>query len=340
MKTDILIKSFNRAFYLDRCIESIFKNVENYNDIIVLDDGTPEKYIQKLKNKYPKVIFKFSGNSQEKSEKINANLPISGYEIPSKLWVNSVINATDYVLVIEDDVWFTNKIDLAIISSEMKIYNVHLTKLGWQGNVKYLYNFEENKIGEYLISQFSSKLFLSNEKIMSLLIENKYKLFSIFCRLGITNNKTINEYYNYSSILMGLYKKEFWLYTWKDSKGVARELDLLKNSVSWVYKNKKNKNLISRIPSEVLKTTYISSAIGDYRHHEVVFNMLKFNKVLNEAWYKNEIDIMKNYPKDFSQEYLYSFIKIEETEDLNKENYNLWCVEFQNQFINAGAQVD
>jgi len=46
---DILIKSFNRPYYLDRCLYSIYKFVKKTDfNIVVLDDGTPEKYLQKI----------------------------------------------------------------------------------------------------------------------------------------------------------------------------------------------------------------------------------------------------------------------------------------------------
>ena len=38
---DIIIKSFNRPYYLDRCILSILKNVKGDFKIKIVDDGTP-----------------------------------------------------------------------------------------------------------------------------------------------------------------------------------------------------------------------------------------------------------------------------------------------------------
>ncbi len=53
---DILIKSFNRPYYLDRCIQSVKKFVVNSDyKIIVLEDGTPAKYLNKIIEKHPEV---------------------------------------------------------------------------------------------------------------------------------------------------------------------------------------------------------------------------------------------------------------------------------------------
>ena len=46
---DIYIKSFNRPFLLHRCIASIFTFLQGFDaNIIVLDDGTPQKYLVKI----------------------------------------------------------------------------------------------------------------------------------------------------------------------------------------------------------------------------------------------------------------------------------------------------
>lgn len=119
MKVDIIIKSFNRAFYLDKVLFSIEKFVSGYNNIFILDDGTPDIYLSRIEEKYPFVKIIKSDNHLEKSEKIFSGQEIDGYKIPSNLWIDSVKKATEYVLVIEDDVWFTDSIDLSEISAEM-----------------------------------------------------------------------------------------------------------------------------------------------------------------------------------------------------------------------------
>jgi len=50
--THIIIKSFNRPYYLDRCLQSIYKFVKGNFKIIVLDDGTPGKYLNKSKKSF------------------------------------------------------------------------------------------------------------------------------------------------------------------------------------------------------------------------------------------------------------------------------------------------
>ena len=52
---DILIKSFDRPYYLDRCLKSIEMFVQGDYSIKILDDGTPPAYLEKILLKYPLV---------------------------------------------------------------------------------------------------------------------------------------------------------------------------------------------------------------------------------------------------------------------------------------------
>ena len=45
---DIIIKSYNRPYYLHRCLQSIKENVLGNYKVIIVDDGTPQKYLDKI----------------------------------------------------------------------------------------------------------------------------------------------------------------------------------------------------------------------------------------------------------------------------------------------------
>ena len=334
---DILIKSFNRAYYLDRCITSIYQNVVGFSKIMIIDDGTPTKYLNKIVETYPEVILVKTKNYAEKSEKILKGEICNG--IPSDDWIQSVEKCSDYFLMIEDDVWFTSEINLNVLEQEMVQNNCSLLKIAWQGNTKFNDKIHENKISDNIVSQRPNILFINNEVLLRAFFNNTLKIRSFLCRLGIANNQTINQYYFFISISMGIYHKKFWLYTWKESKGKVNEVDLMINASIWYKRNSKKKsNLICRTQSEYLKTTCQSSSTSDYHRYKNQLDVDLFNKTLNEAWFTNRLDSYQNYPKDFSFDYISSFLPL--NKNCNKEIWNHWRNEFKNHFRNAGCSVD
>lgn len=115
---EVLIKSFNRPYYLDRCLASIYRFCEGFSKIKVLDDGTPENYLKKIQIKYPEVEIVHSSQYQQKNRAIEENLQsgkeIDGFKIPVQMWKKAVENSTSYFIITEDDVWFTKKVNMNI----------------------------------------------------------------------------------------------------------------------------------------------------------------------------------------------------------------------------------
>lgn len=336
----IIVKSFNRPYYLDRCIQSICNNVEGTFQITIVDDGTPEKYLDKIRNKYPSVEIKLSTQYSQKLNAITENLEtgkeIDGFQIPTQLWKDAVNQSSKYVLVIEDDVWFTEKINLVEIAGLMETTQIDLVKLGWLGNYKDDENVKLEPLNNQLDRVIPKNLFTSNQFVMDLFMYNKFKVFSILCRLGITDNYTKKKYWALNSILMGFYRKKYWEYIWKDAEGRVDEKQQLRNAAVWYNKYKSNKNIIARTKKEFLKTTFQSSATNSYHKYGVEFDVNYFNHIINEVWYNDQFDTMQNYPKDISVDYFEKFFD----EKIKKEEFRKWVDLFKNQYRNLGAQVD
>lgn len=338
--TDIFIKSFNRPYYLDRCLFSINKNVSGNYRITILDDGTPEKYLEKIKEKYPETHIQFSSQKNEKRKAITENLfsgkEIDGFTIPTELWTNAVKNGSDFLLMTEDDVWFTEKINLDQLVLQMEKFQIHLLKMGWLGNFNDDEFVEISKLSEDINRIVPKKLFTSIPLVMDWFMYNKYRFFSFLYKLKWVNNLTYQKYWVLNSILMGLYRKEYWLYIWKDAKGKVDEKQQLRNASSWYHHHKKNLNFTARLSQEVMKTTFASSATQSYHDHDSNFDVNYYNFLLNEAWFNNHFDSLQNYPKDFSREYLEGFLDSK----IDKIAWKNWVENFKNQYKQLGCDVE
>jgi len=334
--THILIKSFNRPFYLDRCLQSIKRFVKGDYKIIVLDDGTPLKYLDKIRTKHTEVIIRLSEQHDFKVQSIKENLEsgkeIDGFLIPTQLWYNAVKEASDYVLMIEDDVWFVESMDIELMITEMKTRNVDLLKVGQLRKPEH----HQNQISENIYSETPKKLWTAPPMLMDWFMYNKFKFFSMMYRLGWVDNLTKREYWKLNSILMGLWRKEYWLWVWKDAKNKVDENMQLRNAALWYRKNKTNKNMIGRTSVNHLKTTFQSSATNSYHKYGVEFDVNYFNFLINEAWYKNEFDTCQNFPNDFSLEYFESFLD----DKINKNEFHQWVEKFKNQYRKTGVETD
>lgn len=338
----ILIKSFNRPFYLDRCLYSIIKCVKGDYEIKVLDDGTPKNYLDRINYKYSRINIITSNQYFEKINAIEQNIKvgksIDGFMIPTDLWFNEVKKSTEYVLVIEDDVWFTQEINLNELGNQMKYYQIPLLKLGWLGNNKEDYQCHVSNLTEDIKSVIPKNLFTSNKFIMDLFIYNKYKFFTILYKLGLVDNRTKGKYWSINSILMGLYHKEYWLAIWADAKGKVDEKQQLRNAAVWYNKNKKA--IFAKTNQEILKTTFKSSATGSYHESEYNFDVNRMNYILNEAWLNNDFDPMENFPKDFSDQYIKQFLDQANHPDAQYSEWYKWAEKFRAQYRNLGAEVD
>lgn len=333
----ILIKSFNRAYYLDRCLQSIQKFVKGDYEIIVLDDGTPEKYLNKIRKKYPEVEIQLSSQYSRKIKAIQENLEtgkeINGFQIPTDLWYNAVKNASDYVLVTEDDVWFTEEINLSELANEMQENTIHLVKVG---RMKSNVSADVQSITSTIYLSTPKNLWTAPPFLMDWFMFNKFKFFSILYRLKLVDNQTKREYWQLNSILMGFWRKDYWLYVWKDIGEKVDEEMQLKNAVLWYRKNKRNQNLIGTTKTNHLKTTFQSSATNSYHQYGFNFDVNYFNHLMNEAWLKDELDSFQNFPKDFSLSYFEQFLD----EKVDKKAFHSWVEKFKEQYRKTGAEVD
>lgn len=338
----ILIKSFNRPYYLDRCLQSIYSHALGNFEIKILDDGTPANYLNKIETKYPDVKIIKSNQYQNKikaiEDNINSGKKIDGFTIPTDLWINEVKMSSDYVLVTEDDVWFTNEINVDDLVNDMKLHAIPLLKLGWLGNYTDDKNYIIDKLSENINKTQPINLFTSNKFFMDLFMYNKYKMFTILYKLGLVDNHTKKKYWGINSILMGLYQKEYWLVIWKDAKGKVDEKQQLRNAAVWYNKNKKA--VFARTNEEVLKTTFKSSATGSYHEYGDHFDVNRMNYILNEAWLKGEFNAMENYPKDFSDNYIKTFLDKENHPDAQSVEWFKWAEKFRQQYRNLGAEVE
>lgn len=316
---DILIKSYYRPHLLDRCLRSIYNNVKNIDQInvTVLDDGTPQKYIDKISTKYPNVKFKFSKYREEKIIKIKNHIDgIENYydtRIPTDLWYDAISQSSDILIITEDDVWFTTVFDMQFYSEEMIKYKIQILKLGRDVTETVNYPLTET------INYHNPKYIFKSPKLYNLLLNNSFKLRDKLTKYNLLPKYWRNELWKMYDIPMAMMRKDYLLYIWKDKyKRVVEDLQLA-NAVGWDVKTK-GKTKYTLLKNRAMDFTARSSASFNSFNIEENFDLIRLNFILNELWFNDEFDEFENYPNDFSVDYIYSILKDKE----NKEFADKW----------------
>lgn len=332
---DIFIKSFNRPYYLERCIRSIYKNVNGDFKIKILDDGTAPEYINKILLLFPNIQINYSPYYEQKWHDLKAHnkgeKEYKSFVIPSHFWFENISKSTDIFLLLEDDIWLTAPIDLNDVAQIMTEKKFCLLRLFWQGN-KQLIKGEIKSVGLGF-----QELIPSLPWINEILLHNRFKLTSILYRLGIIK-KEINfqlPFYTLYTVAGSFFNIDYWLYLWKDTAEKVNEPMQLKKAIQWF---KHNEGKYAKTITETVQTSYISSATGYLNN--IQFDMARFNYILNEAWFADKLDVMQNYPKDYSVEYLKLFLDNSNHPDCSFLEWEKWIHQFKSNYEALGCKTE
>src|SRR4051812_45272248 len=114
---NLYIKSFNRPFYLERCLLTIQAFVGKNCKITVLDDGTPARYLKKISSRFPEVCIVQSPHGEMKAQRMAEGSFVEslsdekqrklGLINSAEFWCHEIRKCQEpYVCVLEEDVWF------------------------------------------------------------------------------------------------------------------------------------------------------------------------------------------------------------------------------------------
>lgn len=279
---NIYIKTFNRPFYLDRCIRSIRFNIRDYEHIIVLEDGTLEKYQEKIHKKYPDVIFRRSNADDDKfrllKEEKFAEIE-KKYIQPWQFWFDEISKEKSrYFFLLEDDTWIVRQLDLARIEKNMAENNCLILQTWWAPNAGEIIPFKQYQTSD----------------------GNQIQYFH-------PDIRDVNSLYQIWLLCMAIYDRNYYLNnsrnlkrTWDEHTQLLQALDYMKNNPQATFAR------------TLEKTTYQGWATPGRATPEYYDMGLRFHlymECLNEAWYRDELDVTEGYPCDFSYEYILSFLE-------------------------------
>lgn len=332
----IFIKSFNRPFYLDRCLHSIGKFVRGEKKIIVLDDGTDSRYLDKITSKYPEVTILRSEFADEKAEKIRNhhqnNVPVEGLKLPSRFWRESIFaNAGKYFLLLEDDMWFTQSFDLAQAQEVINRENIALLKLTHFGNPR-LISGQRIQLNENLTEIVPDLPVADPGLFKNLMIKNPLKIFSVLIKLGLVDRLIKIRYYTIYNVAGCIFSRDYYHFLWEDvPEKVNEDLQLVK-AVQYLRDHKPRYAATS---DDVLLTSFSSSATNMFA--DIDFDVFRFSHLLNENWLSGKFDSTADLSGDIPEKEIFELISRDGR--LKVEEWQKWKEVFKKQYLDVGHKL-
>lgn len=275
---DIYIKSFNRAYLLHRTIASIYHYLKGFNGrIVVLDDGTPQKYLDRIVELFPDVEIVKSPYYEQKSKDLSIN-KVPEKVIPANFWRDEVLKGSDYFILLEDDMWFTQPINYNDFTKDVYELEMDMIKFLWLKNNKLISNNIIKKTEYFNIVK--PKVLTKNSFLFDAIFRtNKLKLGSIAMRL-FQHKEELLKYYQIYIVAGGVFSKKYYETCWKSNQN---EVDELKQ-ISQLLESKNSINL-GNSNIEILKTTCKTTAtLISKEHLKATVDIFKINEILNEEW--------------------------------------------------------
>lgn len=333
---DILIKSFNRPYYLDRCLQSVYANVQDVNfSVKILDDGTPAQYLEKIQRNYPEVLIFKSSYYNEKSKAIDDNQELESLKIPIDLWINAAKDATDYFLLLEDDFHFTKNINLEETQKTLQDENIYLLKLIWLNNSK-LINGNTIKIRKN-IKIYKPNFFLKRPFLHRFIFgTTRYNIRKIMSVCSLYSKDRALHYYSIYSVAGAIFKKDYFLTLWKNHENQVDENLQLKNAVKYLYRNPKIQ--FARTNEECVTTGFFSSATNK-NFTAGNFDVFELNKILNEAWFNGKFDLTNGDSEDLVVSKIEGILSEQNNFRATAEDWNKWVLLFKQQFQKIGCNI-
>lgn len=335
---DIVIKSFNRPYYLERCLRSIYQFAEGSFQIRVLDDGTPPEYLARIKELFPQVQVYKSPLYDVKVAALRAHVAderrFDQRTIPTGLWVEQVAASSPVFLLLEDDIWLTGALQLDEIERDMEANGLDLVKISWLGNNDVITGTKK-PIGKQLEEIVPHIPLASN-----LLVLNKFGVRSVLTSLRLmrlvrSDFKLQLPVYTLYGVASAFFTKKYWLYLWADDQTRVDEVKQLQKAGQW-YRQHGGRYAKSRV--ELTKTSFTTSATNMYKG--VALDIFAFNHYLNEAWLHGRLDAMENFPKDFSQAYISEILTAAGDNRASAGEWAKWIHRFKAQYLSFGCEVE
>ena len=337
---DVFIKSFNRPHYLDRCLRSIQTHLTGVSSIRVLDDGTPNIYLDEIARRHPGIEIIRSPRHSEKAHYLqhygtrDTPPPAGMGIIPWDMWHGSIQSASQLFLLMEDDQWCVRPLDLRQIQHTSQAHHFALIRL-FRCPVFDCGPITSLTPGLSKITPwyFQTPLHL---RLYHACLTNRYKCASLLRQLRLLQRDWILSAYALY-VVTGIFDKTFWLSVTDTDAGI-RERTQLTNALVWARHHPEA--TFARTDSDHIVTTFRSSASGTRLDADTQFDMLLCNKLLSQHWLAGTFDSSAGMPQDLSAELIHRLLTNAGDPRCPAAHWPTWCHQFAAGYQELGLTIE
>lgn len=307
---------------------------------MILDDGTPQIFLDKILEKYTSVIIKKSEFYEEKVRFTNEGKRPKKYIIPINLWVESAKIASENFILIEDDTWFIDDINLNEVNDEIVQNNVVLTKLYWIGNSIINQNKSETPLKNIVL--LKPKLFTIIPSLYYFIFYkfDRFKIGKLLRFLKIQTDEKSLAYRTIYAVAGMVFNKDYFAKLWNNHQNSVDEGLQIYNAVK-VLNKQKDEIKFARYNHEILKTGFMSAATNQHKeNYDVDIDMFVFNKLMNEAWLHNKLDTISSLPNDIYEQEITRILDNDIQKNISSKNWMRWVESFKSYYIQIGCKID
>ncbi len=339
---DIFVKSFNRPYYLDRCLRSLEQFVAGDYRVRVLDDGTPPEYLARIQARYPAVQVLHSPRYAAKVAALRRHVAggaaFDERVIPFDFWTEQVRAGSEVFLLIEDDIWLTGPLDLPAFAEQMQTQQLAMVKLSWLGNEKL--NGGRRVALPAAGGTGLEEMLPRIPKATQGVLLNRFRVRSVLYHTGLLRFfKSDFEYqlplYSLYAVASAFFAKDYWLHLWPAGQTAVDEAEQLRRAWAWWRRTSAR---FAKTTQEITRTSFITSATNAYA--DINLDPFVLNHVLNEGWLRGELDAMHNFPLDFDEAYLKPLLEVAADDRASYNGWLHWTARFKDQYRRLGCVVD
>lgn len=297
--------------------------------IVILDDGTPQKYLDKIQQLFPDVEIKKSPYYEEKSNAILLGKDLKKV-IPAMFWKEEVLKGTERFILLEDDMWFSKQVDIKVFDNEAEVSQVDMIKFLWLKNPKLISKKIIHQTKNFNIIQ--PKVLTQTPFLFeSIFRTNRFKLGSVFRRLCSYDTELL-KYYQLYVVAGGVFSKRYYETAWKSTKNTVDELLQIQEVISNL-----NNFKLGNTRTEIIKATYkFTASTIDKEKYGNKLDVFKLNKLLNEAWINEDYYNITDFENDVSSKWIE---KCCQKTSVNYADWEQWYEQFKKSYENIGCII-